>query len=71
MQDEEFDNFIRNSARSYNEPPAPDVEGMWAEIEKQYFDKSTHACYHPCHSRSHPCVHRGTTAVGCVSPPRS
>lgn len=41
MQDEEFDNWLRNSARTYNEPPAPDVEGMWAEIEKQHFNKST------------------------------
>ena len=39
MQDEEFDNWLRTEARSYNEPPAPDVEGMWAEIEKQHFDK--------------------------------
>lgn len=39
MQDEEFDNWLRTSARSYNEPPAPDVEGMWAEIEKQHFNK--------------------------------
>ncbi|MEP6831810.1 MAG: hypothetical protein ABJB74_00390 [Gemmatimonas sp.] len=41
MQDEEFDNWLRAEARNYNEPPAPDVEGMWAEIEKQHFNKST------------------------------
>ena len=40
MQDEEFDNWLRNSARSYNEPPVPDVEGMWAAIEKEQFDQS-------------------------------
>lgn len=38
MQEKEFDNWLRTEARSYNEPPAPDVEGMWAEIEKQHFD---------------------------------
>ena len=37
MQDEQFDHWLRDSARSYNEPPAPDVEGMWAEIERQHF----------------------------------
>ena len=41
MEDEQFDNWLRNAARSYNEPPAPDVEGMWVEIEKQHFNKST------------------------------
>lgn len=41
MQDEEFDNWLRSSARSYNQPPAPDVEGMWKEIEKQHFDGVT------------------------------
>jgi hypothetical protein len=41
MQDEEFDNWLKTSARSYNQPPAPDVEGMWAEIEKQHFDGVT------------------------------
>ncbi|MGV3707706.1 MAG: hypothetical protein ACO1Q7_02620 [Gemmatimonas sp.] len=40
MHDEEFDNWIKTSAQSYNQPPAPDVEGMWAEIEKQVFNKS-------------------------------
>lgn len=40
MEDEQFDNWLRTAARSYNEPPAPDVEGMWAEIEKQHFNKS-------------------------------
>lgn len=39
MHDEEFDNWIRTSAQQYNTPPAPDVEGMWAEIEKQHFNK--------------------------------
>jgi len=38
MQDEEFDNWLRTSARSYNQPPAPDVEGMWKEIEKQQIE---------------------------------
>lgn len=41
MQDEEFDNWLRTQARSYNQPPAPDVEGMWKEIEKQHFDGVT------------------------------
>lgn len=41
MHDEEFDSWLRTAARSYNEPPAPDVEGMWAEIEKQQFPDET------------------------------
>ena len=40
MQDEEFNSWLRDSARSYNEPPAPDVEGMWAAIENEQFGKS-------------------------------
>ena len=38
MQDEQFDSFIRDAARSYNEPPLPDVDGMWAAIEKEHFE---------------------------------
>lgn len=37
MQDHDFDNWLKKAARSYNEPPAPDVNGMWAEIEQQHF----------------------------------
>lgn len=40
MQDQEFDNWLRASARSYNEPPVPDVEGMWAAIEQEQLNKS-------------------------------
>lgn len=38
MQDEEFDNWLRTAAHSYNEPPPPDVERMWTEIEQQHFN---------------------------------
>ena len=37
MQDHEFDTWLQTAARSYNEPPSPDVNGMWDEIEQQHF----------------------------------
>jgi hypothetical protein len=38
MQDDQFDSFIREAARSYNEPPVPDIDSMWAAIEKEHFE---------------------------------
>ena len=38
---EKFDSWLREAARSYNEPPVPDVEGMWAVIEQEHFNTST------------------------------
>ncbi len=32
MQDDSFDRWLRESAPSYNTPPTPDVDGMWARI---------------------------------------
>ncbi|MDQ6613098.1 MAG: hypothetical protein M3Y64_11730 [Gemmatimonadota bacterium] len=34
---EKFDSWLRDAARSYNAPPVPDVDGMWASIEQQHF----------------------------------
>lgn len=41
MQDDQFESWLRDNVRTYNEPPAPDVEGMWAAIEKQQFQSVT------------------------------
>ena len=35
MQDDEFDSWLRTAAPTYNTPPLPDVDGMWANIEPQ------------------------------------
>lgn len=43
MQDHDFANWLKTAARSYNEPPPPDVNGMWAEIERQHFAASSSA----------------------------
>jgi hypothetical protein len=37
MQDDQFDSWIRDNGRSSNDPPPPDIEGMWATIEQQHF----------------------------------
>ena len=39
MQDDQFDNWLRENARAYNEPPAPDIEAIWAGIEQQHFNR--------------------------------
>ena len=33
MQDDQFDSWLRNASATYNTPPVPDVEAMWANIE--------------------------------------
>ena len=33
MQDDQFDSWLRTAAPTYNTPPAPDADGMWANIE--------------------------------------
>lgn len=37
FETEKFDSWLRDAARSYNEPPVPDVNAMWASIEQQHF----------------------------------
>ncbi|MEP6763265.1 MAG: hypothetical protein ABJB66_03090 [Gemmatimonadaceae bacterium] len=37
ISDDKFDSLLREAARSYNEPPAPNVDRMWAAIEQQHF----------------------------------
>ncbi len=34
MQDDQFDSWLRNAASTFNTPPVPDVDGMWANIEQ-------------------------------------
>lgn len=43
MEDHEFNNWLKTAARSYNEPPAPNVNGMWAEIEREHFESPSTA----------------------------
>ncbi|MEP6779383.1 MAG: hypothetical protein ABJC26_05790 [Gemmatimonadaceae bacterium] len=38
MSDDQFDSLLRDAARSYNEPPAPNVDRMWAAIEQEHFN---------------------------------
>ena len=40
MVDDRFDDFIRNSARDYNEPPEPPREAMWAAIKAERMEKA-------------------------------
>jgi hypothetical protein len=41
MQDDKFDEWLQHAAASYNAPPAPDVERMWADIEAKHFGQVT------------------------------
>lgn len=39
MQDDQFEDWLRENARSYNDPPRPDIEGMWSVIERAHFEQ--------------------------------
>ena len=38
MDDDRFEDVLRDLPRSYNEPPAPPLDEMWAAIERAHFD---------------------------------
>ena len=38
MDDDRFEDVLRNLPRSYNEPPAPPLDEMWSAIEHAHFD---------------------------------
>jgi hypothetical protein len=35
MKEDRFEALMRDAARSYRKPPQPDLDGMWAEIERE------------------------------------
>ncbi len=37
MNDEQFDNLMRDAAETFRRPPAPPLESMWSEIEATHF----------------------------------
>jgi len=41
MDDQRFDDLMRDAAPSFREPPPPPLEAMWAGIERQHFGVPT------------------------------
>lgn len=39
MNDERLHELMSDAARTYRLPPEPDLDGMWAEIEREVFDQ--------------------------------
>jgi hypothetical protein len=35
MKEDRFETLMRDAARTYRKPPEPDLDGMWAEIERE------------------------------------
>ena len=35
MKEDRFEGLMRDAARTYRKPPEPDLDGMWAEIERE------------------------------------
>jgi hypothetical protein len=45
MQEDRVDKWLREAARSYHEPPEPDLDQMWAEIERRQFVDVSHRAW--------------------------
>lgn len=45
MDDQSFDELVRDGAHSYREPPNPPLDAMWAQIEHEHFGTSGRAAH--------------------------
>ena len=41
MKEDRFEALMRDAARTYRKPPEPDLDGMWAEIERETWGGTT------------------------------
>jgi len=41
MKEDRFESLMRDAAQTFRKPPEPDLEGMWAEIERETWGAST------------------------------
>lgn len=41
MKEEQFEALMRDAAQTFRKPPQPDLDGMWAEIERETWGAST------------------------------
>jgi hypothetical protein len=52
MDDQSFDELMREAAGRYREPPPPPLDAMWARIEREHFGAATHQSVRPFMRRS-------------------
>jgi hypothetical protein len=41
MKEDRFESLMRDAAQTFRKPPEPDLDGMWAEIERETWGAST------------------------------
>lgn len=41
MREDRFESLMRDAAHTYRKPPEPDLDGMWAEIEREAWQPET------------------------------
>ena len=41
MKEDRFESLMRDAAQTFRKPPQPDLDGMWAEIERETWGAST------------------------------